>query len=305
MHPIKTILIAAVFPAALFAAGTTSGIFAAIEPDPRSAALGGSVAGSVDDSSAIYWNPAGLTRPKGIDLRASHMNWLSLIGCEYFSLASPAGSIGQLGLSFGYFHSGDFIERNITDPLREGAPIHYENFIFSAAFARKLHPLLSVGVAAKYIQQNFYQDFSPSWAFDAGVMAGPVKGVTIGISAANLGPSVSFGGKPDPLDWIARAGGGAELPLKPGFLGLHVSASAEYDAAGVLAGRAGIEPVITLKDGAIRLMPRAGLKASTAGLQLSFGGGLAWKALGFDYALRLTDRFDPVHQFGIAIRPEE
>jgi len=53
--------------------------FLKIAPDARSAAMSGSVVGLVNDASAMYWNPAGIT---SIDTGKVTANFQILVGLE-------------------------------------------------------------------------------------------------------------------------------------------------------------------------------------------------------------------------------
>ena len=50
--------------------------FLLIAPNSRASGMGESGTGSVDDASAIYWNPAELAFLKGQEISITHANWL-------------------------------------------------------------------------------------------------------------------------------------------------------------------------------------------------------------------------------------
>ncbi|MFN3693777.1 MAG: hypothetical protein ACK4UV_02120, partial [Ignavibacterium sp.] len=55
---------------------TTAVPFLLISPDARGSGIGESGAGLADNSSAIFWNPAGAAFLTGTEVSLTHSNWL-------------------------------------------------------------------------------------------------------------------------------------------------------------------------------------------------------------------------------------
>src|SRR5258708_17380533 len=70
--------------------------------------MGGAFTGLADDSSALYFNPAGLATLKNREFGLHHQRWLADTYQEDFSLALPFPGLGTLGLALGYLDLGDF-----------------------------------------------------------------------------------------------------------------------------------------------------------------------------------------------------
>src|SRR5438309_11752334 len=82
--------------------------FTALElgPGARAQALGSAFSSIADDPTASFWNPAGLSRLKGIQVVATHHQSFENIRQEYIS-ATKKISEGTFGLSFGALYNSD------------------------------------------------------------------------------------------------------------------------------------------------------------------------------------------------------
>src|SRR5262245_34537716 len=69
-----------------------------ISVGPRSNALGGNAVADVTGSEALFWNPAGLAVLKGTEVVLSHIDHIGETDVNFFSIATKAGSIGDLGV---------------------------------------------------------------------------------------------------------------------------------------------------------------------------------------------------------------
>ena len=145
------------------------------------AALGqsNSVVAGVDDVTAGYWNPAGLTDVKDfIQIGAMHAEYFAGIAkYDYLGVAKPLDDKSALGFTFIRFGVDDI--PNTTQLIDASGNIDYDKittftagdygFLFS--YARKMPvPGLSVGGNFKVIYRHV-GDFANSWGFglDAGV----------------------------------------------------------------------------------------------------------------------------------------
>lgn len=176
---LKSTLLNALLPTALFAqAPKYSNEFLAIGVGARGLGMSGAQASLVDDATAGYWNPAGLTKVKGnIQIAAMHSEYFAGISkFDYASLAAPIDATRTIGVSVIRFATDDIIDS--TDLIDKDGNIDYDRlktfssadyaFLFSYAQKMKLEGL-SVGGNVKVINRKV-GEFATAWGFglDAG-----------------------------------------------------------------------------------------------------------------------------------------
>ena len=63
--------------------GTTAAKFLTIGIGSRPAGFGNAFVAIADDPTAMYWNPAGISRLKGHEVIVNHNNWFADINIDY------------------------------------------------------------------------------------------------------------------------------------------------------------------------------------------------------------------------------
>ena len=76
------------------AAGVVAAPYLKLPMGARSTGMGEAFTGLADDTSALYYNPAGLTQIESTMANFMHIQGFSGINYEYVSLVSPAANIG-------------------------------------------------------------------------------------------------------------------------------------------------------------------------------------------------------------------
>ncbi len=71
-----TVMTILTIPQQASAQGESAVPFLLIAPNSRASGMGESGTGSVDDASAIYWNPGALAFMDGQEISITHANWL-------------------------------------------------------------------------------------------------------------------------------------------------------------------------------------------------------------------------------------
>ncbi len=152
--------------------------FLAIGVGARGLGLSGAMSAMVNDATAGYWNPAGLTKVKGnLQIALMHSEYFAGIAkYDYGSFAAPIDATKTIGVSIIRFAVDDIIDS--TDLIDKDGNIDYDRlksfssadyaFLFSYAQKTKITGL-SLGANAKVVHRKV-GDFAKAWGFglDAG-----------------------------------------------------------------------------------------------------------------------------------------
>jgi len=152
--------------------------FLAIGVGARGLGLSGAMSALVNDATAGYWNPAGLTKVKGnLQIALMHSEYFAGIAkYDYGSFAAPIDATRTIGVSVIRFAVDDIIDS--TDLIDKDGNIDYDRlksfssadyaFLFSYAQKTKIAGL-SLGGNAKVVHRKV-GDFAKAWGFglDAG-----------------------------------------------------------------------------------------------------------------------------------------
>ncbi|MBK7682170.1 MAG: PorV/PorQ family protein [Bacteroidetes bacterium] len=152
--------------------------FLAIGVGARGLGLSGAMSAMVNDATAGYWNPAGLTKVKGnLQIALMHSEYFAGIAkYDYGSFAAPIDATRTIGVSVIRFAVDDIIDS--TDLIDKDGNIDYDRlksfssadyaFLFSFAQKTKITGL-SLGANAKVVHRKV-GDFAKAWGFglDAG-----------------------------------------------------------------------------------------------------------------------------------------
>lgn len=146
--------------------------FLNIGVDAASLAMAGSVAASIDNVNAVYWNPAGLTNLQDKQVALMHASYFANIAqYDYAAFAMPVDEKSAIGFSLIRFGVDDIM--NTTELIDQNGNIDYNKIsLFSAAdyafmisYARKT-PIegLTYGGNAKIVRRIIGK-FANSWGF--------------------------------------------------------------------------------------------------------------------------------------------
>lgn len=151
-----------------------SNAFLNIGVDARAFGMGNAVVGQVNDVTAGYWNPAGLTRiGNNLDFALMHAEYFaSLAQYDYAAAAFPIDAVSTAGVTFLRFGVDDIPDT--SELIDDQGNVDYNRIrLFSAAdyslmfsYARKMEGVegLSVGGNVKLIYRNIGR-FADAYGF--------------------------------------------------------------------------------------------------------------------------------------------
>ncbi|MGA9117420.1 MAG: PorV/PorQ family protein [Bacteroidota bacterium] len=228
-------LITTVLPLPSAAQGESAVPFLLIAPNSRASGMGEAATGSVDDASAIFWNPGALAFLDGQEVSITHANWLpqfqqSDLFYDYLNYRVKMDEIGGvLGASVTYLNLGKFVRTLSSGPepvdefkaFEVAGTLGYSTLAFDdlgiGLNLRVIHSALSpIGT-----EQEQGSGKATTVSFDIGLMYRPQalevpgigdigKAFSFGFNLSNLGPKVKYidADQADPLPTNLRIGFG-------------------------------------------------------------------------------------------------
>ena len=231
--------VAAVLPVSASAQPGASAVpFLLIAPTSRASGIGESGTGTVDDASAIYWNPGALAFMDGQEVSITHANWLPQFQLpdlfyDYLNFRTHIDGIGgTIGAAVTYLNLGEFTLTNSSGPTPIGTFKSYE-YAVTVGYATKAYDDLGIGLNLRFIhsalspigaEQEKGNGIASTVAVDLAFMYRPDrmevpllgdlgKRFSLGVNLTNLGPKVTYvdAAQADPLPTDLRVGFGYKV----------------------------------------------------------------------------------------------
>ena len=199
--------------------------FLLLAPDSRHAGLGESGTGLADNSSAIFWNPAGIAFQTGSEVGITHANWLPQfnldLSYDYVTYRQFIEAIdGSVTASLTYMNYGKFQRTGSNSPDVIGT---FNSFDIGATigYATKLADDWGVGFNFRFIYSNLSDKptgeeqgtgIASTVSFDVATMWRPQGfldgNFSFGANLSNIGPDISYidQAQADPLPTNVRLG---------------------------------------------------------------------------------------------------
>ena len=176
--------------------GTTAASFLEIGVGSRAMALGGAFTASVDDATALYWNPAGLARMTTAEVVTSHAEWLADLNHDYVGVAVPLGG-GVVGASVTMLSVPETVVRTELNQQGTGETYDAADVALGLSYGRAITDRFSLGGTVKYIQQRIWNSSATSVALDLGTQFRTdfFGGLTIGAQVSNFGTDLRLDGR--------------------------------------------------------------------------------------------------------------
>lgn len=175
--------------------GTTAAPFLSIGQGAKATAMGSAFVAISDDASAMYWNPAGITKNQGLSVIFDHTEWFADLKYNYVAAAYNLGDMGSVGLSLISSDYGEMKVTTVDKPNGTGEVFSVNDFAFSLAYAINLTDNFSIGLSPKVISQSIWKMNAVGFAVDLGVQyVTPFDGAVLAMSITNFGSKMQMSG---------------------------------------------------------------------------------------------------------------
>lgn len=150
--------------------GTTGFQFLKIAPDARSAGMGTSIIATVDDVSALYWNPAGITKTDTQKIQAlvSQALYFADVNMSYAGLVHRLTKQTFVGISITYLSTGAMDVTTEFQPFGTGQTFYANDMAIGISLARILTDNFSFGITGKFIRESFAEIHTNNGVLDFG-----------------------------------------------------------------------------------------------------------------------------------------
>ncbi|MEE8638576.1 MAG: PorV/PorQ family protein, partial [Candidatus Margulisiibacteriota bacterium] len=239
-----------------------------------------------DDSSSIFWNPAGLAKMNFPEILYMHNQWFIDISQRYFDVAYPA-DFGTFGVSYSLLDSGDIQGYSATGSIE--AAFKAQDSALTFAWARKVNDKLSFGLGLKSISETLENNRATAVALDLGILYDLNYKLSFGAAVQNVGQPLKFDSEETPLPQTYRAGLGYRDRIFSQDFSLGLDFIKSGDSA--FSMNAGMEYLIRNF-----LALRAG--SSKSGLRAGVGIKVAYFSL--DYAYLSQNDLGATHQVSMS-----
>jgi long-subunit fatty acid transport protein len=175
--------------------GTTAATFLSIGQGTRAIGMGSAYVAIADDPSALYWNPAGITKINGAGFIVDHTKWIADIDYNFLGMTYNLGGFGAIGISFTSSNIGEMKVTTIEQPDGTGETFKATDAAFSIAWAIQLTEDFSIGFNPKFVYQSIWKTSATAVAIDMGVQyVTPFDGIILGMSISNFGTKMQLEG---------------------------------------------------------------------------------------------------------------
>lgn len=176
--------------------GTTAAQFLKLGVGARAVALGGTFVAQANDLSALYWNPAGLSKLNGSAVQLARTDYLAGINYNFAGFGTSLGNLGTIAASLIFLDSGSMQVRTEEAPEGTGEEFDVQNFALQLSFGKALTDKFSIGTTVKYIQETIWHSSASAMAFDVGLLfTTPYENLRLGANMSNFGPKMQISGR--------------------------------------------------------------------------------------------------------------
>lgn len=176
--------------------GSTAAPFLNMAIGARAISMGSAFVATASDVSALYWNPAGLSRLNNNEAMFTQSNWFAGINYNWSGAVLKMGENQAVGLSVTYLDYGDMEITTLSEQAGTGQMFTATDMTLALSYAFNLTDKFSIGGSVKYIQQKIWNSSASAIAVDVGTLFhSDLYGIKIAATITNFGSDMRMDGK--------------------------------------------------------------------------------------------------------------
>ncbi|UCD16900.1 MAG: PorV/PorQ family protein [Candidatus Zixiibacteriota bacterium] len=257
----------------------------------RALGMGGGFVGLADDGSSVYWNQAALALLDEQEIDMMHVTLFAGSVYDVASIVYPHSRWGGFGVSYMRLGTSDIpvMEENF-----EIGRVSYSTGQLLIGYGRRLEGGFSFGTALKLVNQSLGDNSTYGIGIDLSFMAKASDHISAGLLFQDIiAPRLRLAGNLEVVPTSILAGVGVRhIRLGRNFLH-NAIVGAEKPEYRSFKFHLGLESVYR---GYFAL--RAGFDREN----MTFGLGIFYQRLRFDYAYRIADGISDSHRIGLSIK---
>ncbi|MFA6003446.1 MAG: PorV/PorQ family protein [Elusimicrobiota bacterium] len=290
-------------------AGRTAAVTLQRPISARAVGLGEAFAAVEGGLDSLNYNPAGLARLARPEAASSYTRGIADDDFGSLHYAHPLRSATVSG-GLLYYDAGP-INIKLSDGTQHTRTAQ-KDVVAAGGISLPLEHGLSLGALAKVFRLELAEEVrTTGYAADIGALwRTPLKGLSLGLAAQNLGPDIKFEQEGDPLPLTLRCGAAysvdlGRLPMFQegsfGFSKFLLAADAVKVREQEVSAAAGLEMSMSLAEKSFIAL-RAGYQFSDEPGALALGIGLRQGPWIFDYGLGVVKDVTNSHHFNLGLK---
>ncbi len=182
-------------PTDLSKVGTSAANFLKLPVGARALALGGGGVATVQDATALYWNPAGIGGIDRVTLAYNRFDLYAGITHTFTGLVMPLGLNTRIGVSYIGLNSGEMEITTVEEPDGTGEFFEVVNTAIGVTFSQILTDRFTLGITGKWVQEKIQRAVANGIALDVGSTFNTgLLGTRLGMAILNMGPKMQLDG---------------------------------------------------------------------------------------------------------------
>ncbi|MEW5799563.1 MAG: PorV/PorQ family protein [Bacteroidota bacterium] len=182
--------------------GISSFQFLKIGADARGTGMGEANIAVVNDVSALFWNPAGLTNSSNNQAIFSHAEWLVDLQYEFAGISYSLDGGNYVGVSFTALHTDPMPVTTEYQPTGTGYYFNFNDIAIGATYARRMTDQFSFGATVRYVRETIAELHTDAVLIDLGTY------YFMGIGSSRFSVVVTnFGNNVQPSGSVANGAG--------------------------------------------------------------------------------------------------